>query len=211
MCPSSLQVDTIAGVHIESMTSNYTSVQTATGGRLPCGLVEYFNLCAEEYLFFKEGYIHPEAWQSWCRGMVYYLQDDGIRGAWNEEMTSDSYLRSDVARNRAGRREALALSIRRLANLPSRRSGVPPVLILQSRFAVCNPPCFRAFPQSGETYLLRNVAKRRNAGAVDGNVLRRHGSLLRLIMQPEPELKKRGLRIVRLVAFLLPHRLRRGR
>jgi|ERR1700722_2782163 hypothetical protein len=54
-------------------------------------LVEYFNLCAEEYLFFKEGYIHPEAWQSWCRGMVCYLQDDGIRGAWNEEMTLGSY------------------------------------------------------------------------------------------------------------------------
>jgi hypothetical protein len=35
MCPSSLQVDTIASVHIASMTSNYTSVQTATAGRLP--------------------------------------------------------------------------------------------------------------------------------------------------------------------------------
>src|ERR1700691_5643783 len=34
MCPSSLQVDTIASVHIASMTSNYTSVQTATAGRL---------------------------------------------------------------------------------------------------------------------------------------------------------------------------------
>src|SRR5260370_36993240 len=34
MCPSSLQVDTIACVHIQSMTSNYTRVQTATGGRL---------------------------------------------------------------------------------------------------------------------------------------------------------------------------------
>jgi hypothetical protein len=33
-CPSSLQVDTIACVHIESMPSNYTSVQTATTGRL---------------------------------------------------------------------------------------------------------------------------------------------------------------------------------
>lgn len=30
MCPSSLQVDTIASVHITSMTSDYTSVQTAT-------------------------------------------------------------------------------------------------------------------------------------------------------------------------------------
>src|ERR1022692_116810 len=34
MCPSSLQVDTIACVHIESMPSFYTPVQTATAGRL---------------------------------------------------------------------------------------------------------------------------------------------------------------------------------
>src|SRR5882724_13343369 len=34
MCPSSLQADTIACVHIASMTSIYTGVQTATAGRL---------------------------------------------------------------------------------------------------------------------------------------------------------------------------------
>src|SRR5438309_4526579 len=34
MCPSSLQVDTIACVHIASMTHHYTRVQTATAGRL---------------------------------------------------------------------------------------------------------------------------------------------------------------------------------
>jgi hypothetical protein len=33
-CPSSLQVDTIACVHIASMTHHYTRVQTATAGRL---------------------------------------------------------------------------------------------------------------------------------------------------------------------------------
>src|SRR6202140_5841199 len=46
MCPSSLQVDTIACVHIASMTSNYTSVQTATAGRLR--LVPW-ELCGEIY------------------------------------------------------------------------------------------------------------------------------------------------------------------
>ena len=54
-------------------------------------LVDYFNLCAEEYLFFKEGYIHPEVWCSWCNGMLYYLRDDSIRPVWDEEMTSHSY------------------------------------------------------------------------------------------------------------------------
>ncbi len=54
-------------------------------------LVDYFNLCAEEYLFFKEGYIHPKVWQSWCRGMLYYLRNDRIRKIWDEEMISGSY------------------------------------------------------------------------------------------------------------------------
>lgn len=35
MCPSSLQVDTIAGVNIPSVTSYYTRVPMATGVRLP--------------------------------------------------------------------------------------------------------------------------------------------------------------------------------
>jgi hypothetical protein len=72
-------------------------LENIRGGNGPGGagvkntLVEYFNLCAEEYLFFREGYIHPEAWQSWCRGMVYYLQHKDIRRVWEEEMISGSY------------------------------------------------------------------------------------------------------------------------
>jgi hypothetical protein len=54
-------------------------------------LVDYFNLCAEEHLFFEEGFIHRAAWRSWCRGMLYYLEDDGIRQVWDEEVGSDSY------------------------------------------------------------------------------------------------------------------------
>lgn len=54
-------------------------------------LVDYFNLCAEEYLFFEEGYIHPAAWRSWCRGMLYYLDDEDIRQVWDDEVRSDSY------------------------------------------------------------------------------------------------------------------------
>src|SRR5258706_8531108 len=29
-------------------------------------VVDYCNLCAEEYLFFSEGYIHQQVWRSWC-------------------------------------------------------------------------------------------------------------------------------------------------
>lgn len=53
-------------------------------------VVDYFNLCAEEYLFFKEGYIHHEVWQSWCRGMLWYLRLDSFRKLLDEEVKTES-------------------------------------------------------------------------------------------------------------------------
>jgi hypothetical protein len=54
-------------------------------------IVDYFNLCAEEYLFFKQGYIIPEVWRSWCRGMIFYMGKEPFRGLWEEERMSDSF------------------------------------------------------------------------------------------------------------------------
>jgi hypothetical protein len=36
-------------------------------------LDSYFNLCAEEYLFYQQGLILRSVWQAWCLGMVAYL------------------------------------------------------------------------------------------------------------------------------------------
>jgi hypothetical protein len=54
-------------------------------------IVGYFNLCAEEYLFYEEGFIHRAAWRSWCLGMNYYLEDPRIRKIWDDEVKVDSY------------------------------------------------------------------------------------------------------------------------
>ena len=54
-------------------------------------IVDYFNLCAEEYLFYQDGFIHPEAWRSWCRGMSWYLRRHPFKDIWNEEVKSDSF------------------------------------------------------------------------------------------------------------------------
>ena len=44
------------------------------------GLLDrYFNLCAEEFLFYEQGRILPCVWQAWCRGMLAYLACDAIR------------------------------------------------------------------------------------------------------------------------------------
>jgi N-acetylneuraminic acid mutarotase len=54
-------------------------------------IVDYFNLCAEEYLFFREGYILPSVWQSWCRGMRQYLDREPFSSIWGQEVQSESY------------------------------------------------------------------------------------------------------------------------
>lgn len=54
-------------------------------------LYDYFNLCGEEYLYYKEGYIYPEVWRAWSNGMKIFFQNKRIRGVWEKECRTDSY------------------------------------------------------------------------------------------------------------------------
>jgi hypothetical protein len=65
-------------------------------------VIDYFNLCAEEYLFFKQGYIVPEVWRSWCRGMIYYMDREPFRSLWEKEKTSESFYGLSMAAIRKG-------------------------------------------------------------------------------------------------------------
>jgi hypothetical protein len=54
-------------------------------------LYDYYNLCAEEFLYFKSGYIDTEVWQSWLRGMKYFASNAQVRRLWRKELESGSY------------------------------------------------------------------------------------------------------------------------
>lgn len=54
-------------------------------------IVDYFNLCAEEYLFYNDGYIHRDVWRSWCRGMLWYLRRHPFRDVWHDEVEIGSF------------------------------------------------------------------------------------------------------------------------
>lgn len=54
-------------------------------------LDDYFNLCAEEYLFFSEGRVLPRVWRAWCRGMMVYLANGRVRQYWDAEAMTGSY------------------------------------------------------------------------------------------------------------------------
>jgi hypothetical protein len=53
--------------------------------------VRYFNLCAEEWLFWKAGYIYDEVWRAWQNGMKQYGRDPRVMALWKREEASDSY------------------------------------------------------------------------------------------------------------------------
>jgi len=54
-------------------------------------LVDYFNLCAEEYLYYSKGYIDPKVWQAWYNGMKANLACARISEFWVVEKKIDSY------------------------------------------------------------------------------------------------------------------------
>jgi len=54
-------------------------------------VIDYFNLCAEEYLFYKRGYIDPDVWRAWCNGMLWYMEQEPFATLWEEEKSNNSY------------------------------------------------------------------------------------------------------------------------
>ena len=49
-------------------------------------LIDYFNLCAEEYFWFKRKRIDDKIWKSWKAGMDYWYSYDIISQMWHEEV-----------------------------------------------------------------------------------------------------------------------------
>ena len=54
-------------------------------------LYDYFNLCGEEFLYYKQGFIISDVWKAWCNGMHSFIQNPRINPLWTEEEKSESY------------------------------------------------------------------------------------------------------------------------
>src|SRR2546423_10651388 len=60
--------------------------------------IKYFNLCAEEWLFWSTGYIYDPVWRAWRNGMKQYAKDNRVMAIWEEEAKTDSYYGFDFKR-----------------------------------------------------------------------------------------------------------------
>lgn len=54
-------------------------------------LYDYFNLCAEEYLYYRAGYIDLMVWEYWKVGVREYLKHPRIKTLLASELETDSY------------------------------------------------------------------------------------------------------------------------
>ena len=54
-------------------------------------LYDYFNLCGEEYFYYKQGHIYSEVWTSWINGMNYFYGNSRIGKIWDDELGQNSY------------------------------------------------------------------------------------------------------------------------
>lgn len=52
---------------------------------------KYFNLCAEEHLFYEAGYIDKKVWSAWQKGMKVFFCQPRIAALWEIEKKNDSY------------------------------------------------------------------------------------------------------------------------
>lgn len=54
-------------------------------------VIDYLNLCGEEYLYFKLGYIEKSVWQAWFNGMKSVISAPNINKVWVCEKETSSY------------------------------------------------------------------------------------------------------------------------
>ncbi len=55
-------------------------------------IIDYINLCAEEYLWFQKGQISKDVWNSWENGMTRLIKSEPILQVFREELEyTDSY------------------------------------------------------------------------------------------------------------------------
>jgi hypothetical protein len=55
---------------------------------------DYFNLCSEEYYFYKAGYIPQDVWDCWEQGMKYFFSNKLVREIWDDEINKGLLLNS---------------------------------------------------------------------------------------------------------------------
>jgi len=69
-------------------------------------LIDYFNLCAEEYLYYRRGLIPEEVWMAWRNGIRQLWEIPAIASLWVEQAKTGSYYNFDPEKQLGGATDA---------------------------------------------------------------------------------------------------------
>ncbi len=60
--------------------------------RIYDAVVDFFNICSEEYYWFKEGRLDPKIWKAWHKGMNdIFNRSKVIQKIWEDECENEGY------------------------------------------------------------------------------------------------------------------------
>jgi len=79
---------------LEELSKNveYTKDALKTNEVLYDEVIDYLNLCAEEYYWFNQERISIAVWDAWFHGMNYWYKEIKVlRDVWEEEIKGDNY------------------------------------------------------------------------------------------------------------------------
>lgn len=69
---------------------NLTLLELDENLKCKAKVIDFFNLCAEEFYWYKKGRIDPKVWRAWSSGMNYWVNEvDAIRDLWLRELAAN--------------------------------------------------------------------------------------------------------------------------
>lgn len=76
----------------QSLNSNYTLQDLKADFELYDKIIDYLNICAEEFYWYKEGRLDEKVWTSWQMGMnLWYQELPILKELWFEEINGEGY------------------------------------------------------------------------------------------------------------------------
>jgi hypothetical protein len=75
---------------LENFVNNINQENSELGEQIgtKADVIDYFNLCAEQYFWHKKKRIDKKIWASWNAGMNYWYNFDSIKELWEKEISN---------------------------------------------------------------------------------------------------------------------------
>lgn len=54
-------------------------------------LMDYFNLCSEQFVWRERSYVPDDVWVYWKKGMMAYWENPAIQAFWKKELETETY------------------------------------------------------------------------------------------------------------------------